>query len=344
MGRRPPPMKSPLWIEQEAARAYEAGERTGDIATRLGIHKDTVVNIARRAGLTIRRSGTVRGAINEHFFGEIDTEESAYWAGFIAADGNVMDDGVFSVGLSAADVGHLEKLRAALKATNPVRVYAARAPSVTPSGQLLTPGPVAVFASKSPTLCAGLARHGITPRKSLTAVAPDLRTDLMRHYWRGAFDGDGGIWKGSTRNPRAWGASFTGSDAMASQFCGFVRAHLGTVGCMQPHSVSAGVSTFSAGGAFGVYRLLDLLYRDAIVSLDRKRVLYEEVAAVAVDARRFITANGTTLRAFEWEQRTGIPRNVITRRIDNRGWSPEDAVSVPTSVGGWRARNARRAA
>ena len=53
--------------------------------------------------------------IDHHFFDEIDTEEKAYWLGFITADGNVMQTKTGStlrVILAVKDAGHLERMNA----------------------------------------------------------------------------------------------------------------------------------------------------------------------------------------------------------------------------------------
>jgi len=42
----------------------------------------------------------------------------------------------------------------------------------------------------------------------------------------------------------------------------------------------------------------------------------------------FITINGTTRTATQWEDALGLRRNVVHNRV-NRGWSPEKAVLVP---------------
>lgn len=43
----------------------------------------------------------------------------------------------------------------------------------------------------NPELAADLIKHGVTPRKSKTIQWPEVQADLLSHYARGVFDGDG---------------------------------------------------------------------------------------------------------------------------------------------------------
>lgn len=55
-------------------------------------------------------------------------------------------------------------------------------------------------------------------------------------------------------------------------------------------------------------------------------------AAQQLDNRRITvvaTAFGRTQKLSEWEAQTGIPRELIYTRIKKKGWSAEEAVSIP---------------
>lgn len=60
------------------------------------------------------------------FFKEIDTEEKAYWLGFIAADGFITTrDNTVGITLGRKDKNHLFKFTKSISATNPVNDYVA---------------------------------------------------------------------------------------------------------------------------------------------------------------------------------------------------------------------------
>ncbi len=94
------------------------------------------------------------------FFDVIDSEEKAYWLGFIYADGNVSKNGyTLTIGLQATDSSHLMKLADIFK--RPVHFYTQKAhPSVPRERQTV------FLRVCSKHVVAQLNRHGIYPAKS----------------------------------------------------------------------------------------------------------------------------------------------------------------------------------
>jgi len=74
--------------EEEVISLYQQGLPASEIASRYGINDQTVYNILERND--IKRRSKSEAAItyprNEHAFDVIDTEEAAYWLGFIASE------------------------------------------------------------------------------------------------------------------------------------------------------------------------------------------------------------------------------------------------------------------
>lgn len=116
--------------------------------------------------------------INEKAFTTM-TEESAYWAGFLAADGNVSGNRV-RLYLGAIDIDHLIKFKEFLKSEHTI-------------GESEKFNRCSLeFANKH--IRADLENlFNITPRKSLTLKFPSIPMYLVNHFLRGYFDGDGTI-------------------------------------------------------------------------------------------------------------------------------------------------------
>lgn len=143
------------------------------------------------------RKGINKKAYNEHFFDSIDTEEKAYWLGFIFADGYIYSapldtskkriDWNFELCAKGDDKEHMEKFAKAIGYNKELHVTKADKCGHTRCRVCLS----------SEILWRQLNSLGCTPRKSLTLKFPDesifKSRDLIRHFIRGYFDGDGCI-------------------------------------------------------------------------------------------------------------------------------------------------------
>ena len=104
-------------------KEFEELKSSKAIGRKLGIAGDTISKYMEDFGLTPNKK--IKYKCNEDVF-STDSESSFYLAGFIAADGCIMSSGgskLLSIGLSNKDKAHLEKIRNALGAENPIRDY-----------------------------------------------------------------------------------------------------------------------------------------------------------------------------------------------------------------------------
>jgi len=210
---------------------------------------------------------------NEGFFDSIDTPEKAYWLGFIAADGGVngLEEGqypVLALNLADRDREHLETFQRAIGREAPIR--AATSSYGTGVARLLI---------VSRPFVEALMRHGVRPKKSMTIEPWDGPPELMRHYWRGVFDGDGSISKvviprRADPNYQSWKVSLSGNNSMVSAFQQFVIAHGGAPGWLGAHSR---IWKVMWGGHRPAQAAISPLYKEGGVALARKRVLAAEL-------------------------------------------------------------------
>ena len=125
---------------------------------------------------------------NECIFDTIDTEEKAYWLGFIYADGTISSSPLsesknknyeFELSLGLKDVEHLKKFARFIGWEDHVSIDSFRCR----------------FSVNSKHLWNVLNNYGCTPQKSLTLKFPIIESfndlSLIRHFIRGYWDGDG---------------------------------------------------------------------------------------------------------------------------------------------------------
>lgn len=149
----------------------------------------TLSNISRRlkkAGYKVLQNNTKkrysrrgRYYINQYFFETIDTEEQAYFLGIMYSDGSVSDD-FFYLKLTDEDV--VQKFKKALQFEGPIEYKHYKEKNYKDTYKL------AVNCKK---MVKDLIQLGCVKNKTKVIELPNIRKDLIRHFIRGFFDGDG---------------------------------------------------------------------------------------------------------------------------------------------------------
>lgn len=179
-------------IKEKLVEGYLSGESTVKLSQKYGIHYSTIRNILISNGVTMRsnKDNSRRYTVDETMFDKIDTEEKAYWFGFLMADGYVSKSNGKRVGLSigSCDRKHIEKFNSFMCSTYQVKEY------TVPSGY--KPGTKycrVIYASDH--LYDTLVCHGMVEHKSCILKYPYNEIDGSLHcaFIRGYTDGDGCI-------------------------------------------------------------------------------------------------------------------------------------------------------
>jgi hypothetical protein len=168
----------------------QRGDHAQEIATLVGLDPETVARVLKSAD----RSTSKKSKCMHDFFDVIDTEEKAYWLGFLTCDGSISKRNQISCSLKAQDRGHLEKLRTALGSDNPVG-------EAKDTGGYGRGNKHNSFRETSPQMSRALQIHWHSRNKAGRKVPDDLQETMARHYWRGVIDADGtiGLYETSTK-------------------------------------------------------------------------------------------------------------------------------------------------
>lgn len=196
------------------------------------------------------------------YFDNIDSEEKAYWLGFMAADGNVYKEQV-GIKLSSKDVEHLRKFRDSVGSSAKIEI-----------GKIKGNREYCRFRVCSPHTAKSLEKYGIIPSKSLTLGLnlDTIDTSLHRHVWRGIFDGDGWFSLDTKRN--LWFLGLCGSYHTISKFIDFTSKLCNTKFTPVERKSIFQVVT---GSRKSVPVIANALYENSSISLDRKREKYEAI-------------------------------------------------------------------
>lgn len=248
---KPGPISSMSAHDSElAVSLYNSGVGCYRIAKQLG-RSPAGIRKHLMGKVSFRAADCNRNAIDQKFFETMDSEEKAYWLGFIVTDGNVHDT---AIQIHIADKGHLEKFQQALRTSTKVVEYTKMS-----NGKLRTYYRIQF---KSRAMVEDLSRLGVAPRKTFH-VKPWIGPEwLMRHFWRGAMDGDGMVRRG--RNSET---GFCGNQYMVQGFIDFVRAQLGIRLKLKPHKSIWATHCYALPARQKIH---SLLYGQCNVALDRK--------------------------------------------------------------------------
>jgi hypothetical protein len=232
---------------QDMLTSYEQGESLRKIAQRYETSWQVLSVLLKKHGLVLRsqREAVRRHTCNYAYFHDIDSEEKAYWLGFLTADGCITKGDRVTVHLASVDCEHLYKLKKALDAT-----------------QVISEGKRSCsLVICSPEMAADLTRHGILPNKTFSTKPAQIAPEMARHYWRGVFDGDGCIF----RNGKL--LVLVGDYDIILGFQAFVFAHCPKIRASITRKET--IYQFKLQGD-GKKRMLEVLYGDVTVYLDRK--------------------------------------------------------------------------
>ena len=204
---------------------------------------------------------------NEHYFDVIDCQEKAYWLGFFAADGyNHASKGCIEFRLHKQDEEILEKFKSCIGANNPIGLYKQTYCNLTIYSQYL---------------CDKLSEYGLSQAKTYTLQIPELDDVLMRHFIRGYFDGDGCfsvIKRNDRKNPnsKTYQFNITGMENPLRKIQEHLIKNVGVTDNGLKHRKSTIAVTIHYSGRNVCKRILDYLYQDATIYLQRKYNKYVE--------------------------------------------------------------------
>lgn len=238
-----------------------------------------IATLIKKRGLSRdNHEKSLKYSFNENFFDCIDTEEKAYWLGFIYADGYIANaipgkiHDAFGMALSSVDEAHLEKFKNSLDSTHPIHYYTSAYGTGFSRITFLNQHFVDNLISK-----------GVLRNKSLILTFPSydiVPKDLIVHFIRGYFDGDGSIKKTGKKRTAAkdpYDVSFLGT----KEFLEAIQDELGMHTKLKDtskHNVNNHEIVF--GGYHKALSVLNLLYENASIYLDRKYERYLELKNV----------------------------------------------------------------
>lgn len=243
-----------LYLNHNFSLTKAAGE--------VGIDRRSLSNSLKEEGYEIINKQNIT-KFDDTVFDKIDTEEKAYWLGFLYADGYVSSDrNEIELSLKSSDIEHLRKFRTFLNFSIDKHIFQ---DDVRCRLQVT-----------NKHLKDSLIKLGCTPRKSLTIKFPSeeqVPKYLLKDFIRGYIDGDGSIMINTKHTAGRFNILGT-----ADMLNGIIEAMNWRKAKIRNKDEDMVCSVEWSG--YYVTEYLDQLYKDATIYLDRKYKKYLEIKAL----------------------------------------------------------------
>lgn len=184
-------------IDAQALEMYNEGKSLTLISNHFGIKRQSLSKrLKSKYNLIVLDNG--KKYVNSDFFEIIDSEEKAYWLGFLFADGYISDNNKIELCLKESDKEHIENFKLTLDSKH----------KISKKKNILNNN---VFYSyrisiQDQKLNKDLHSKGCINNKSLVCKFPKIKDEFLLSFIRGYFDGDGCIFfdnRFNTNLPRA---------------------------------------------------------------------------------------------------------------------------------------------
>ena len=154
------------------------------ISAKYGINQKTLSKYLKLQGIDIKNNRNASD-FNYRFFQQIDTEEKAYFLGFIFADGSISNDEFF-LDINEKDIEILLRIREEIHSNCKI--------TTRKKGNSM----MSRIAIKNKVFCSSLSQYGIIENKTkMTSHLPveKIPTIFYKDFLRGLIDGDGWVIK-----------------------------------------------------------------------------------------------------------------------------------------------------
>lgn len=259
-------------IQAQIIEAYKNNMSLREIERQFNASRPTVSKFLTEKGIKTTIGNHYRKYFHDFdFFETINTEEKAYWLGFMYADGYIVNnenrygEDAFGITLAEDSIDSIEKFKTSLKATNPIHYD---------DSKKIGQRQVKLVMHSQKTVD-DLIDKGVVKQKSLILQPPKkVPKEFIRHFIRGFFDGDGSLVKYEQKNCEytAFQINFTTTYEMAKWLLDVFQ-----MGNIFPEKRKESTWYYTVGGNQQVLRICHYMYDDAIIWMDRKYERYQEL-------------------------------------------------------------------
>lgn len=264
-------------IKEEIEELYKTGKYTFKAISKIyNVNPSTIERYLAKIGYKAKSQSELQRKypIVEDFFDKIDTEEKAYILGFLYADGyNDTNKNAVCISLKYDDVEILNTITKIIQPTKPL-FYLDMSPEnrgmknsknqyrITINNKHISERLVELGCGKAKTSVIKFPNSGQVP------------LDLVHHFVRGYFDGDGSVSSGK------WFKIYIIStpEFLINLQCilkDSIGINITKLNTSRKYSKEVNIATLNIGGRLQCIRFKDWLYKDATIFLERKKKVFD---------------------------------------------------------------------
>ena len=246
---------------QQAIKMFNEGMSITKIAKELHRDAPTLSKRMKETGANIIQHCNKK-SVDSTFFDNWN-EESAYWLGFIFADGSLDLDNKLEICIK--DKEHIEKFKEQIKSDHKI------------SERVINGSSYYRINMRDKYMGEKLRSLGVLPNKTYGWTMPNVPIEYIHHFIRGLYDGDGNL------NVRGSKTAFRIVSYDISILENLMQIILEQVPCVKNHiriyNYENRVPELNISSKKALNEFLNWLYKDATIYLDRK---YQKYLSYAV--------------------------------------------------------------
>jgi intein/homing endonuclease len=259
-----------------ATELYQNGQSFMTISRKLGYSDQFIRKVLNKNGVASRKLHEInrKHSVNESYFDNIDTEEKAYFLGLLFADGNV----------------NTKYNAVVLKLQQKDELILSRFSHVILNKKLLYKSENNILVKfSSYHIKQQLISLGCIPNKSLKLQWPKwlIDSELQRHFIRGYFDGDGCL----TQTYLNFCIGIVSTQQFCESIIDIIFTNTNIIGTIHRHKAMLErgnniTCELVYGGNRRVIKVMNWLYQDATIYLERKHDIYLQLIERVQDVDR----------------------------------------------------------
>ena len=238
------------------------------VAKSFGVSLRPIKRILKQNNLELTNR---RYDVNHFYFEEINTQEKAYWLGFLYADGCVRKTKTgcqIVLKLSVKDEDHLNFFKKNIESEHKITYYQNK--TISKKGTPST-SKNCLIRINSKKMVNDLINNGCTPRKTFTIDKPNIDEKFYKDFIRGYYDGDGNFFYNEKTKMSV--VTIVCASEKFRKFLIDVISKIPNIGRIHEDFEKY---TIKITNIIGIINFLDYIYEESKIHLNRKKEYYEK--------------------------------------------------------------------